>query len=73
MKQSNRNPVKLEMNEWITCNFTSFSTVFQSNHDDERVLRKVVCNETPFTVEKISSRAGLELDTARSAGHCLTH
>ena len=30
-------------------------------------------NGTPFTVEKISPRAGLELGTARSAGQLLTH
>ena len=32
-----------------------------------------MCNGTPFTIEKISPRAGLELGTARSVGHRLTH
>ena len=30
-----------------------------------------VCNGTPFTVEKISPRAGIELGTARSVGQRL--
>ena len=33
---------------------------------------KGLCNGTPFTVEKISPRAGLELGTARSVGQRLT-
>ena len=45
----------------MTCNFTSFSTVFQSYQDDERLIKKAACNGTPFTVEKISSRAGIKL------------
>ena len=32
-----------------------------------------MCNGTPFTVEKISPRAVLELGTARSVGQRLTH
>ena len=31
------------------------------------------CNGTSFTVEKVSLRAGLELETARSVGQRLTH
>ena len=45
----------------MTCNFTSFSTVFQSYQEDESLIMKAVRNGTPFTVEKISPRAGLEL------------
>ena len=41
--------------------FTSFLTVLQSYQDDERLIKKVVCNGTPFTVEKILPRAGIEL------------
>ena len=33
----------------------------------------VVCNGTPFMVEKISPRAGIELGTPRSVGQRLTH
>ena len=46
----------------MTCDFTSFSTVLQSHQDDERFDNEnAVCNGTPFTVEKISPRAGIEL------------
>ena len=39
---------------WMTCDFTSFSTVFSHI----RTMEKAVCNGTPFTVEKISPQAG---------------
>ena len=32
-----------------------------------------MCNGSPITVEKISSRAGLELGSARSVGERLAH
>ena len=32
-----------------------------------------MCNGTTFTVEKISPRAGLELEIARSVGQRLAH
>ena len=41
--------------------------------DDGWMIMKTVCNGTPFTVEKISPRAGLEPGTARSVGQRLTH
>ena len=47
------------MDGWMTCDFTSFSTVFQSYQDDGRMIM-TVCNWTPFTVIMISSRAGIE-------------
>ena len=53
------------MDGWMNCDFTSFSTLFQSYQDDGRMIM-IVCNGTPFTVEQISPRAGLELGTARS-------
>ena len=43
------------------CHFTSFSTVFQSYQDGGMLIIKAVCNGTPFTVEKISPQAGIEL------------
>ena len=52
------------MDERMTCDFMSFSTVFQSYQDEEWMIMKGVCNRTPFPVEKISPRAGLELGTA---------
>ena len=35
---------------WMTCHFTSFSTVFQSYQDDWWVILNGVSNGTPFTV-----------------------
>ena len=62
------------MYKWIICDFSSFSTVFQSYQDDDWLIMKVsVCSGTPFTVEKISPRAGFELGTAGSAGQHFTH
>ena len=61
------------MGGWITYDFTTFSTVFQSFQDDERLIIKGLCNGTPSTVEKNSPQAGLELGTARSASQRLTH
>ena len=50
-----------KMDGWMNCDFTSFSIVFQTYQDDGRLIMKAVCNGTPFTVEKISPRAGIEL------------
>ena len=54
----------LRLDGWMTCDFMSFSTVFQSYQDNERLIMKGRC-----TVEKISYPVGLELMTARSIGH----
>ena len=43
----------------MACDFTSFTIVFQSYQDDGRLIMKG-CAGTPFTVEKISPRAGIE-------------
>ena len=53
---------------WITCDFTSFSTVFQSHQD-----KKAMCNETTFTIGKISASGGARTGTARSEGQRLTY
>ena len=45
------------MDGLMTCDFTSFSAVFQSSQDDGVDNERQGC-ETPFTVEKISPRAG---------------
>ena len=55
-----------EMDGWMTCDFTSFSTVFQLYQDDGRSIMKAVCTGTPFAVEKISPRVGLQPGTFRS-------
>ena len=44
----------------MTCDFTSFSTVFRSYQDYGRLIMKM-CNGAPFTVEKISPQVGIEL------------
>ena len=48
---------------WMTCDFTSFSTVFLSHQDDGRVIAKACVQWNPFTVGKISAFSG-----ARTAG-----
>ena len=45
----------------MTCDFTPFSTVFQSYQDDGLMIMKGCVHGTLFTVEQISSRAGIEL------------
>ena len=47
------------MNEWMTCDYTSFLTVFQSYQDDVGVILKSVCNGR--SVEKISPGVRIEL------------
>ena len=47
------------MDGWMTCDFMSFSTIFQSYQDDGWMIMKGVCNGAPFTVEKISVKRGL--------------
>ena len=50
--------------KWITFSFTPFSIVFQTCQEHERAL----CSKALFKVEKMSAEAGLETETARSAG-----
>ena len=46
----------------MTCDFTSFSTVFQSYQDDERLIMKGCVQWLQwFKVEKILPRAGIKL------------
>ena len=45
------------LDEWMTCNLTSFSTVFQSYQDHGQVI-KAVCKGTLFMIEKISPSGG---------------
>ena len=61
------------MDGWITCAFTSILTVFQSYQDDGRMIMKGCVQWTPFTLEKISPRAGIEPGTARSLGQRLSY
>ena len=50
------------MDGWMSCDFTSFLTVFQSYQDDVRMIMKGCVQWTPFTVE-ISFRVRIELGT----------
>ena len=53
---------EVSMGGWMTCDFTSFLTVFQSYQDDVWMIMKAVCNGTLFRVEeKISPRVRIEL------------
>ena len=59
---------------WMTCDFMSFSTLFQSYQDNGRMINERLCAVEPhFTVEKISPRAGLKPRTVRSVRQGLTH
>ena len=42
------------------CDFTSFSTGFQSYQDDEWMIKKDLCSGTLFTVKKISTSGLLD-------------
>ena len=53
--------------------FLSYFYVLHSYQDDEMLIMKGCVQWNPFTVEKISPRAGLELGTTRSVGQHLTH
>ena len=59
-------PPVLSLTGWMPCDFTSFSTVFQSYQDDGRMIMKGSVQWTPFTVQKISPRARTR-DRYRSA------
>lgn len=50
--------------EWLTCDFTFFSTVFKSYQDDGQMI--IVIERYPFL-------AGLETETTRLAGQRLTY
>ena len=43
------------------CDFASFSTVFQSYQDDERLIMKGCVQWNSVSVEKILPRAGIKL------------
>ena len=46
----------------MACDFMPFSTVLQSYQDNVRLIMKGYVGWSSFTVEKISPRAGIELD-----------
>ena len=46
------------MDGWMTCNFTSLLTIFQSYEDDRWVIMKGLCNGIQFASEKIPASGG---------------
>ena len=56
---------------WMTSDFTSFSTVFQSYQDIGQKIMQAMCSGTLFTVENISPQIGLKPRTSGSL--CLSH
>ena len=54
---------------WMTCDFTSFATVFQPYQDNGWV--NAVCSGPPFTLKRSPSQAGLEPGTDKSIGQRL--
>ena len=45
--------VVISLDGWMTCEFTSFSTVFQSYQDGVRVIMNGCVQWNPFAIEKI--------------------
>ena len=64
----------IPITRWITCNFTSFSTVFQSYQDDGWMIMKIKLSAMESRLRSTRSlpQVGLKLTTARSVGQCLT-
>ena len=57
----------------MTCDFTSFSTVFQSYQDNEKAIMEGYVQWSLFMAEKILTWAGLEPKAARLVGLGLTY
>ena len=57
----------------MTCDFTSFPTIFQSYQDDGWVIMEGCVQWNPVINKRPSSKVGLEPGTARSAGQRLIH
>ena len=49
------------MVEWMTCDFTCFSTVFQSHQDNGQMIMKAVCNEPCLWLIRFSIELGSNL------------
>ena len=65
--------IRRDMDRWMICDFGSFSTVFQSYQDDERLIMKG-CAQRYFVYGWEDYMLSLSvLMTARSAGQSLTH
>ena len=67
-----RRGIMIWMDEWLAI-LRPFQQYFSHIRTMGRWLWTAMCNWSPFTVEKISPRAGIELGTARSVGQRLIH
>ena len=61
-----------KMDGWMCCDFTCFSTVFQSYQNDGRLIMKALCNE-PRLWMRIFRLEGDRTRSAGSVGQGLTH
>ena len=65
-------PTNIGLDGWMTCDFTSFSTVFQSYQDDGQMIMKGCVQWNPFYGGDFAlskDRTGV----IRSVGQQLTH
>ena len=58
---------------WMTSDFTSFSTEFQSYQDDGRMIMKDCATEPRLWLKRSLPQVGIEPGIARSVGPRLTH
>ena len=75
-KYSLFNMLYIRIKELMTCNFTSFSTVFQIYQDGGMVIMKSCVQWSPVYDWKDFFRfplSGIELGNVRSVGQRLTH
>ena len=63
----------VEMDGWMTCNFTSFSTVFQSYQDDGRLIMKGSMQWSSIYGWENFAWGGDQTQSARSVSQPLTH
>ena len=61
------------MDGWMTCDFTSFSTVFQSYQDDGRMIMKRCVQWSSVYIWEDFASSGDGTWSARSVGQHLTH
>ena len=61
------------MDRWMTCDFTSFSTVFQSYQDDARLIMKGCLQLNSVYCGEDFASSGDRDRSARSVGHRFTH
>ena len=61
------------MDDWMTCDFTSFSAVFQSYKDDGRLIMKDCVQWNSVCGGEDFASSGDRTRSARSVGQRLTH